>query len=76
MSSSRKHRHKYLSEQTKELFRTALTSGANHIGKEILEAVNDVNQPSDIVYEKLFAALKNGAFATGLELVREGFRSR
>lgn len=72
MSDIRKDILKQFKEKSKPLLKAAMTSGANNIGKQLLDAVSDVNQPSDIILEKLFTALKSGVLATGQEILKEG----
>lgn len=76
MSDTRKKIVKLVKKESKHLFETALRSGAKNIGKELQGAMSDVNQPSNILLEKLFTALKSGAFATGEEVFKEGIRPR
>lgn len=76
MSDTRKKIVRRFKKTSKHLLNTALTRGADNIGKELLEAVNDANQPSDVLFEKLVTALKSGAIATGQDLMKKGFRSR
>lgn len=61
-----------LSKESKPLLEAALRSGANSVGKQLLDAARDVNQPSNIFLKKLAAALKNGALAAGQEIVSGG----
>ncbi|OCT13971.1 hypothetical protein A8709_00050 [Paenibacillus pectinilyticus] len=54
----------------KSFLEAALKTGANNIGTRLLDAVNDANQPADVVLEKVVTALKSGALATGQEVLR------
>lgn len=68
--------HKMIGKQIKKefipLLEATLRSGANNIGNQLLEAVSDVSQPTDIVYSKITTALKDGAIATGQEIIMVG----
>lgn len=75
-SDTRKKIVRRFKKTSKKLLNTALTRGADNIGKELLGAVNDVNQPSDVLFDKLITALKSGAIATGQEIMQKGIRSR
>jgi hypothetical protein len=70
MSNIRRKIVKRIKKKSKPLIKAALTSGADNIGKRLLDAVSDVNQPSDILLGKLFTALKSGVLATGHEIVK------
>ncbi|WP_314586848.1 hypothetical protein [Paenibacillus terrigena] len=56
----------------KSFLESALKSGANNIGRQLLDAVNDDNQPADVVLGRIVTALKSGAVATGQEVLRTG----
>jgi hypothetical protein len=71
MSNIRKKIIKRVKKKSKPLIEAALRSGANKIGNRLLDATSDVNQPSDILLDKLFTALKSGVLATGQEIVKE-----
>ncbi|TXK79807.1 hypothetical protein [Paenibacillus sp. N3.4] len=71
MSNNHKKIATRVKKESKDFIEVALRSGANNIGKQLLDAVSDVNQPSDIVLLKIFTGLKNGALETGLEIVKE-----
>jgi hypothetical protein len=58
--------------ESKQILEAALKSGANHIGKQLTAAEIDVNQPSDVVLDKLLNALKSGALAAGQEVMMAG----
>jgi hypothetical protein len=60
-------------EFIKNFIGTVLISGASNIGSQLLEAVNDENQPIDVALGKVVTALKSGAFATGRDLLRSQF---
>ncbi|MCM3289953.1 hypothetical protein M3661_07400 [Paenibacillus sp. MER 180] len=63
-----------MSDKHKEFFKgfldSALKSGANNFGKHLLDAVNDENQPVDIVFGRIVTALRDGAIATGQDVLR------
>ncbi|MCY7486850.1 hypothetical protein M5X00_16715 [Paenibacillus alvei] len=58
------------SEFFKSFLETALKSGANNFGRQLLNAVNDENQPAEIILGRIATALKSGAVATGQEVLR------
>ncbi|WP_168118931.1 hypothetical protein [Paenibacillus sp. HB172176] len=70
MSKKSKKEAKISNNHAKDFFQSVLKTGATNIGNQLLAAVDDVNQPSDIVMEKILTALKTGAIATGQEVVR------
>jgi hypothetical protein len=76
MSNNRKKIFKRVMKKSRPIFKAVLRSGADNIGKRLLNAVDDVNQPSDILLEKLIIALKSGALATGQEIVKGNFARR
>jgi hypothetical protein len=76
MSNIRKKFIKQVKKKSKPLVEAALRRGADNIGKRLLDAVNDVNQPSDILFEKLFTAVKSGVLATGQEIMKEKLNRR
>ncbi|MEF3307210.1 hypothetical protein [Paenibacillus sp. GYB003] len=55
-----------------EKFANAARGGANVAGKQIIEAVSDLNQPSDVLIGKVVTALKGGLFAAGQEILNAG----
>lgn len=57
--------------KNKSFILMALKIGANHIGSGLLNAVDNANQPSDVVLSNVVASLKSGAFAAGKEIARE-----
>lgn len=59
-------------KESKQILEAALKSGANHIGQQLSAATIDVNQPSDVVLDKLLNALKSGALAAGQEVMMTG----
>ncbi|NOU99725.1 hypothetical protein [Paenibacillus planticolens] len=59
-------------KESRLLLETALRSGATNVGKQLLDASIDVNQPSDILFDKVLTALKNGAHAAGQEVMLSG----
>jgi hypothetical protein len=62
---------KLFKRESKAFAESLLRNGANHIGGQLLNAVSNVNQPTDIVFGNIAAALRNGVIATGQEVVRE-----
>lgn len=50
----------------------AVKSGANVAGKQIIEAVEKVDQPADISVGKLIAAVKSGVQNAGEHMVNSG----
>lgn len=60
-----------MAKHKKPFILMALKTGAHHIGNGVLNAVEDVNQPSDVVLSNVLAALKSGALNAGKEIARE-----
>ncbi|WP_152394599.1 hypothetical protein [Paenibacillus guangzhouensis] len=58
------------SEFANSFLESTLKSGANNIGRQLLDAVNDENQTPDVVLGRVVTALKKGAVATGQEVLR------
>jgi len=54
------------------LANVVLKSGATNIGKQLVEVTHRENQPSEFNLTTLTHALKNGAMATGQELMAKG----
>ncbi|WP_191562436.1 hypothetical protein [Metabacillus idriensis] len=54
-------------------YTTAVKNGADVAEQEIIEAVEDRDQPLDIVAGKLFFALKKGVQSAGEQMVVAGF---
>ncbi|QGQ98764.1 hypothetical protein EHS13_29755 [Paenibacillus psychroresistens] len=73
MSSIPRKIFKKVIKKSKPIIKATMRSGAENIGQRLLTAVSNPNQPFDITLEKLLTALKSGALATGLEVVKGGF---
>lgn len=57
--------------ESKAFAESVFRNGANHIGGQLLNAVDDVNQPTDVVLGNIVSALRNGAVATGQAVLKE-----
>ncbi|MDQ6421685.1 hypothetical protein RB620_19855 [Paenibacillus sp. LHD-117] len=62
---------KLIKKEVLPVVESALKSGANNFGRELLNAVEDGNQPSDIVFGNIVSALRSGVIATGQQVVKE-----
>lgn len=76
MSNSDKQIGKLFKSETKALVESLFRNGASHVGGQLLDAVNDVNQPTDVVLGNIVSALRNGAIATGQAVLRERLSQR
>ncbi|CAG7650235.1 hypothetical protein PAESOLCIP111_06035 [Paenibacillus solanacearum] len=58
--------------QFTESYAKAVKSGADMAGQQIIEAAEQLDQPTDIPASKLIAALRNGARHAGQQLIHSG----
>ena len=59
--------------QFASLYTEAVKSGADEAGKQILEAMSDVNRTEEIPAGKLFSAVKSGVRHAGEQLIQLGW---
>ncbi|NOU99733.1 hypothetical protein [Paenibacillus planticolens] len=50
----------------------AVKSGANTVGKQVIDAVDNMDQPANIVASKLIAAVKSGVKNAGEQMINSG----
>ncbi|MDQ6421677.1 hypothetical protein RB620_19815 [Paenibacillus sp. LHD-117] len=53
-------------------YASAVKSGANAAGKQLIEALVDLDQPSNIPAGKLMAAVKTGVQHAGEQIIKSG----
>jgi hypothetical protein len=72
--SKSKSDHKFgklLASESQAFAESVFRNGANQIGTQLLDAVSDINQPTDVILGKIASALKIGVLATSQEVLKE-----
>ncbi|RIX53937.1 hypothetical protein D3P08_06685 [Paenibacillus nanensis] len=67
---------KLFKSEARALAESVFRNGSSQIGGRLLDAVSDVTQPNDIAIGNIVAALRNGAIATGQQVLMERLRRR